>query len=94
MMTAAVYGRSHSGHPVKHRAEIALVTKSHFLRDIGNSPVGSGQKELRALHAAVIQIVSERPASHLLEEIHEVRLGQAAELRRVRYLDCFSNMLT
>ena len=94
MMTATVHCRSHSGHPVKNRAEVALVAKAHFLRNIRDWPVCPGQEHLRALHAAVIEIAFERPASHLPEEIHEISIGQSAESRRVRHLDRFSDVLT
>jgi hypothetical protein len=94
MMTATVYRRSHSGQPVKNRAEIALVAEAHFLCDIRDRPVRAFQEHLRALHAAVIEIVPERPASHLSEEIHEIHFAQPTQSRRVRRLDRFSDLFT
>jgi hypothetical protein len=75
MMTPPVGSRSYSSQLVKNCAEIALVTKAHFLRDVCDGLIRTGKERLCALYTAVIEITSKRPANHLSEEIHEIRFG-------------------
>src|SRR6187200_2540237 len=69
--SASVVQRSGAGRPPENHSKVTLVAEARLLGDLCDGQMGCGKQRLSLGNSEMIQIVDERLASNLFEEIHE-----------------------